>query len=250
MLNIAIPTYDRSDCFKTIKYLRSENVPDEWISIFFANEEEKEKYVSKMWENKYNLIVGVLGICNQRNFITNYYDEDEIIVSMDDDIEKIEHKNQVPFLEWVQECINYMKEKNLGLVSVAPSSNPYFFKMKNKSISFRTGNYLAVGVFQIYKNHKSLIMDIQCAEDYDRSIMYIQKYGENIRYQDVFLKTVYWGKGGLTSQRTKEWYLCWVEKLMEKYPNVFKTRMRLIPKISKTEKVPILYLPKKSFNFF
>ena len=85
---IAIPTYDRYDNFKTIDFLKRNNVSIDMIDIFVANEEQLQLYKNSIGEN-YNFIVGVLGICNQRNFITDYYDEGQIIVSMDDDIEDL-----------------------------------------------------------------------------------------------------------------------------------------------------------------
>lgn len=239
-MNIVIPTYDRSKNFKTIAYLKTAGVPDEYITIFLANEEEKQKYTSEIGENKYNWVVGVLGICNQRNFITDYFPEDTWIVSMDDDIANIVHKDNKPFLDWVQDCLDYCEENNLGLMTVSPSSNPFFFAQKNKTISFKKGKYLAVGVFHIYKNHKDIKMDIDCLEDYDRSLMYLKRYGENGRYLDIFLKTRYWGKGGLTTLRTKEYYISQVNKLLDKYPNDLKITMKLIPQMDKVNKVPIV----------
>jgi hypothetical protein len=247
-MNIVIPTYDRSDNFKTIKFLKDNDIPDEWVNIFLANEEEKQKYISKIGENKYNWVVGVLGICNQRNFITDYFNEDEIIISMDDDITDIVHKDNKPFKEWIKECLDYLEESKLGLLTVSPSSNPYFFKLKNKKNSFKKGNYLGVGVFHIYKNHKDLKMNINFVEDYERSMMYLYKYGHNIRYEDIFLKTVYWGKGGLRTLRTKESYIEQVNKLLEQYPEILKTKMKLIPQMDKTEKIPIIYISKKKLN--
>lgn len=241
-MKIAIPTYNRSDRFKTIEFLKQNNIPDEWITIFLANEEEKNKYLSIIGENGYKWVVGVKGICNQRNFITDYFEEDEYIISMDDDITDIIHKDNRPFKDWINDCLHYMKETNLGLLTVSPSSNPYFFKMKNKDVSFRMGKYLAVGVFHIYRNHKEIKMGIDFFEDYERSILYLEKEGKNIRYYDVLLKTVYWGKGGLTEARNKDKYIENVYEIMKKYPNYFKVNYKMISKLSKTEKMPNLSL--------
>ena len=43
-MKIVIPTYDRSDRFETLSFLKNNNVPIENIYIFLANEEEKGKY--------------------------------------------------------------------------------------------------------------------------------------------------------------------------------------------------------------
>lgn len=244
LYHIAIPTYDRSDRFKTIEFLKTNEIPNEWITIFVANEEEKQKYISVIG-TQYNIVVGELGICNQRNFITKFFDEGKYIVSMDDDIQNIKHKDDKPLKDWIDECVNYLIENDLGLLSVNPSSNEYFFQKQNKDISFKQGNYLAVGVFHIYKNQKDIVMDIDCLEDYDRSMLYLKQYGKNVRYMDVYLKTVYWGKGGLSTLRTKDYYLSQVSKLLIKYPDHLLVRMKLITQVDKKEKIPIVYISRK-----
>ena len=43
-MKIVIPTYNRSNKFETILFLKKNNVPIENIYIFLANEEEKKIY--------------------------------------------------------------------------------------------------------------------------------------------------------------------------------------------------------------
>jgi hypothetical protein len=244
MFKIAIPTYNRYDNFKTIDFLKNNNMPNECITIFVASEDQKEKYINSIGNN-YKFVVGVLGICNQRNFITDYYDENEIIISMDDDIINLKHKDDKPMIDWLNDCINYLIEFQLGLLTIGPSSNPFFFENKNKSISFKNGNYLGVGVFHIYRNHKNFKMTIDVVEDYDRSIMYLKHYGSNVRYYDVLLETKYWGKGGLETQRTKEYYLSNINKLIYKYPEYLTFNYKLIRQVDKYNKIPNLKLLKE-----
>ena len=78
---IAIPTYKRYN-IKTLSLLKEFNKTD--IYIFVANQDEYEKYYNEY--PNYNIIIGELCICNQRNFITNYFNEDTIVICMDDDI--------------------------------------------------------------------------------------------------------------------------------------------------------------------
>ena len=236
-MNIAIPTYNRPDNFKTIAFLKQNDIPTEWVTIFVANEEERKRYEAF---NEYKIVVGHLGICNQRNFITDYYDEGDIIVSMDDDIETIRHKDNLPLSVWLQVCIEHMKNSRIGLLTVSPSSNPYFFeqRIKTSTPSFKHGGYLAVGVFHIYVNHKAFKMDVDVVEDYDRSVMYIKHYGKSIRYFDVYLKTKYWAKGGLAQKRTKDYYLENVNKLLAKYPHHLSSNQKLIRHLDKIHPLP------------
>ena len=80
---IAIPTYMRY-AVKTLVYLERESVPLELITLFVADEIERDKYAVAY--PAYRIVVGVIGIGPQRNFITAYYPEGTYIVSMDDDI--------------------------------------------------------------------------------------------------------------------------------------------------------------------
>lgn len=239
-MKIVIPTYNRSDRFETLFFLEDNNIPIENIYIFLASEEEQIKYVQSFGD-KYNFIVGVIGIGKQRNFITNYFDEDEILVCMDDDIEDLIHKDSKPLLDWLNECVNYLIDNNLGLLSISPSVNAFWFneKINSKSYeSFKCGNYLAVGAFHIYRNHKDLLMELPFIEDYERSILYYKKYGSNVRYFDILIKTKYWSYGGLSEARTRETYITNINKLLYKYPEYISFNTKIIKNLSKYEKLP------------
>jgi hypothetical protein len=217
-MKIVIPTYERCDDFKTIHFLEKNNIPKEFIYIFVANEEQKEKYILSIG-NEYEIIVGVLGLVNQRNFITNYFSEGEIIISMDDDIEDLIHAENKPLIEWLEECCEYLKNSNNALLSINPSVNPFFFEQrKGADEPFKIGNYLCIGCFQIIKNDKSLMLSIDDFEDWERTLLFQNKYGANIRYNDVLVKTKYFCKnGGLATFRNKYTYLKNINKLIYKF---------------------------------
>lgn len=240
MFRIAIPTYDRCDNFKTIKFLEDNNVSPDLIDIFVANENERDKYILKNG-TKYNFIVGELGIMNQRNFITDYYPENQIIVSMDDDIENLIHKSGKSFSEWLPECIDYINNNDIGLLGIPPSSNKFFFDQNTSDVSFKQGNYLCVGVFHIFKNIKSIKLNIDFVEDYQKSIEYIKIFGKNARYMDIFLKTKYWNKkGGLASQRNKDTYNNMIYKFIYNYSKYISFNYKIIKELDKYNELPNL----------
>ena len=89
---IAIPTYNRSDVLerKTLTTLLKGGIEPKQIYIFVANQKEKKIYEESIPRDKYNqMIVGKLGITNQRKFIKNYFNEGDQVVSIDDDVEGI-----------------------------------------------------------------------------------------------------------------------------------------------------------------
>lgn len=195
-MKIAILSYQRYNV-KTIALLG--DLP---YTLFVANQEEYDLYP---YPNK---VIGELGIVQQRNFITNYFDEGEIIVSLDDDITEF-----IGPLNWIQECVDYLEKSKLQLMCFPPTSNPYFCNGKK----FSEGRYLAVGSCHIYKNDKQLL-SIPFVEDYERSLLSIQKYGAVIRCGNVCIKTKMFAKGGLSEERTRDSYLQSVYKLLHKFP--------------------------------
>ena len=222
---IAIPTYKRSSNVKTLEYLKKENVPPESITMFVVDS-EFDLY-SKSYP-EYNIVVGELGIANQRNFITRFYDEGTYVISMDDDIHDLISTQNLSFLEWVSKCIEYMKSNKIGLLGISPVSNLRWIQERNDD--FKCGRYLCVGVFQIYQVRKECILRHNYIEDYERSIFYLKQDGAVGRYNGVCLKTKFWGNGGcMASGRTVEEYCSQVHQLVATYPEEIYIAMKQTP---------------------
>jgi hypothetical protein len=228
-MKFVIPTYDRYNRFETLYFLKNNNISLEDIFIFVADENEKMKYINS-FGNDYNFIVGVLGLVNQRNFIINYFDEGEILVCIDDDIEDLIHKDNKPFIDWIDECIEYLRNSSCGLLSINPSVNPFFFEQRKNGDAFKEGNYSAIGAFHILKNDKELLLSIDDMEDWERSLLYFKKYGSNIRYNDILIKTKYFHKkGGLSSFRNKYTYLNNINKLIYNFSEYVSFTYKSLP---------------------
>lgn len=89
---IAIPSYNRSDTIqtKTLLVLQQNNINPLHINIFVANKEQYDIYKAAIPQYLYGkIIIGLLGLKNQRNYINDYYQEGTHIVEMDDDISSI-----------------------------------------------------------------------------------------------------------------------------------------------------------------
>ena len=90
-MKIAIPSHNRCKMFKekTYSLLMKHNFKVEDIYVFVSPECYAEYYVE--FHNIINLVEGKNGILNQRNYIIDYFDEGEMVVEMDDDIDDIVH---------------------------------------------------------------------------------------------------------------------------------------------------------------
>ena len=240
---IAIPTYKRY-CIKTLEYLKREQVPAELITIFVADQLEYDSYYAR-WGTEYKIVIGVLGIGPQRNFITSYYPLETYVVSMDDDILKLHHMQGVGFNVWIQECLQWMQTNNIGLLGLNPTSNVYW-RAISKAPTFQSGRYLCVGVFHIYRIYPFIEpLTFNFIEDYERSIKYLHEYGAVGRYNGVVLKHTGWTNGGLKEARTKDAYCEAVNLFASQYSEDVYITMKYIPSLSKLEMLPNIRIRKK-----
>lgn len=233
---IAIPTYKRYE-LKTIEYIKRESIPAELVTIFVADMTEYDLYYAR-WGSEYKIVVGVLGICGQRNFITSYYPVGTYVVSMDDDVRDLHHMKGYGFNTWIQECLNWMDGCHIELLGVNPTTNVYW-RTLSKAPEFQSGRYFAVGVFHIYRiNIMIEPLAFGIVEDYERSIKYLHKDGAVGRYNGVVLKHTNWAAGGLKDYRTRDTYCNVVNEFVNTYPNDVYLTYKKIPALSKTDLLP------------
>ena len=185
---IAIPTFRRANLISalTLKFLREAGYPPYLIKLFVASEEEAEEYRNLVPRLLYyDIVVGVPGLKEQRNFISNYFAEDEIIVQMDDDIKGIK---TVPFMSFIDLVLKGVKavEDAVGLWGIMPNDDGR--KMKEE-----TTIHLAhiIGCFFICRNHREVVIGTTEKEDFERTILYFQLYGAVGRYKGAGVCTAY-----------------------------------------------------------
>lgn len=183
------------------------------ITLFVASEEEKIAYERATPENLYGqIVIGKVGLMEQRNFIRDFYGEGQILCQMDDDVRAIKSMGE-NFQEIIERGIREL-ERECGLFGVLPNDDARRFK---NDTTYHLTHIL--GSFFILRNHK----DIECSytekEDYERSILYFRRYGRVARYRGAGVLTTYdKGSGGLIADdrqlRMKEG----AERLARMYP--------------------------------
>ena len=213
---IAIPSYKRSDVIgdKTLKFLHTSGYPASRIHIFVADDEEYKKYQDALDEDLYGeIIMGVKGLKDQRNFITSFYKEDEIIIQMDDDVKGI--RCDLPFLTLVDLGLASLEYRNAGLWGVMPNDDARRFKDA-------TTKHLThiLGSFFMMRNHKNIEMTYTEKEDMERSILYFRRYGQVLRYQNAGVCTTYGkGQGGLQMPGRDERIKSEILRFQTEYPD-------------------------------
>ena len=246
---VAIPSYKRAETLrdKTLRVLTEYNIDPRVIDIFVASEEEKKHYLSVVDTKLFGrIIVGEVGIKNQRNFMALFYPEGQKIFYIDDDISEIQEclgatkaeqklyrlTNLIDLINEGFELLEKHKYSNWG---VYPVQNPFFMKTRETSQFTTTKLCYIIGFMTgVINSHEAEVRTVDDKEDFERSIKYYLKDGGLIRFNNITCKTkCYKEKGGMQIERTKERIHESAVKIVNDYPELAK--LNLSKKSKKTE---------------
>ena len=226
MYKIVIPSYKREKIIKqkTLTLLDKHNINKKDIYIF-VEESEIENYKNELLSdsNQYNIVAGAKGIGKQRTAISNYFEDNQVIVSLDDDVEEI-LDNGLPLANlhyFIKDTINFLHAHHLTLAGIYPVNNNYFTKN-----TITIDNRFLIGQFKIFINKKHLEnRSYELLEDYENTLKHAIWSGGVMRYNYITLKANYnSGKGGLKEYRTLERKLDEVKRFSLEYKNYCGTK--------------------------
>ena len=217
-----IPSYGRANLIRnlTLRFLLQSGYPKSKIFIMVASEEEKQEYLKTCGD--YCIVVGVKGLEQQRKFISDFAEEGEYIVQMDDDVSGIKMLDNSKDFQWlVRYGVDSLVRQGAGLFGVLPNDDARRF-------SDKTTSHLThiLGSFFICKNKRELAILHSHKEDYERSILYFLADGKVLRYRGGGVSTLYNKKipGGLTSPNRNAEMEKGVDYLVKTYPTLVKRK--------------------------
>ena len=207
---IAIPSYRRSKKLRsqTLDYLASECIDPQRITIFVADEDERKEYEKVLLPDSYGrLVVGHLGLAEQRNFIHSWYPIGTKILFIDDDIKNLKWISSCPLDIFVQQMFRLAEQEGVNLWSIQPASTLLFCKDR-----IRIGKMFCVGCFYGQVNTEDAqIPCLSACEDKYRSLYRYKTDGKTMRYDGCCPNTTYFSKGGLSEYRKTRQHLDTVE---------------------------------------
>lgn len=210
MYRIAIPSYNRSVELgkRTLKMLDNYGFDKDIIDIFVNTDDDFNKY-TELYPD-YNIIKGVKGLKEIREFIFNYYADGEHILCIDDDIDDILMKNpkeweassyydeKINLKQEIDFAFNELEEHNCGLWGVYPVKNHFFMK-NNVSYDLK---FCSGGFFGVRIDKDCLKLNVSQFDDYERCIRYFKKYGKIIRLNYLTMDTkIGVNKGGMNDDK-------------------------------------------------
>jgi len=240
---VAIPSYQRAETLrdKSLRILQEQQINPDCIYIFVANEEQKAEYEAVLPKYYREIVVGVVGLNNIRNFITDYFDEGTKMFCMDDDISNILELTQEGQTSRVQEGIpqyqghfwdkpllhklihkgfDECKRKGAKLWGIYPACNLFPMKLRT-TYDLR----FIIGSFYGCINSK-LKVETDDKDDYERTILYYKQDNCVIRFWNISVKSNYYNeKGGAQVTRTKERVAEGALFVSKKYPEYCSINM-------------------------
>ena len=222
-----IPTLKRSTIIKnrTLALLKRHGIKPENIYLFCVGEEgDISNYRLALHGEGYNIIQGKKGIGPQRNFMSEYFEEGEALVSLDDDVEEI--------YEWinpqkitpvknltnlVNKMFKIMDKENATCCGVYPVRNAFYMKE-----GYSTNLKFCIGQFRCFYNIKDIETSRKYTllEDYEISLKHFLTAGKIIRFNEICLKANYASLGGGLSSVADRRYIV-KQKEVEQFHNDF-----------------------------
>lgn len=196
---IAIPSYQRPKKLRdqTLAFLAREEFCPDKIFVFVASQEEKNSYQEVLTPGTFReIIVGVPGLSQQRNFITKFFPNKTRVLTIDDDIKRIKFLKPRPVKDLVVEMFQLCDKEKASLWSIYPVNNLFFCKDR-----VLVGKLFCVHCFCGYINDHSIEVIASCVDDKYRSLVSYLKDGKVLRYDGACPDTTYNAAGGLTEHR-------------------------------------------------
>lgn len=221
---IAIPSLSRADILvdRTLKLILKYGIEPSNIYVFIIPS-EYEEYRKAISDPNINLITGLKGISEQRGFISEFFDEGEFILTLDDDIRKIselDNNTLTPLfsLTSINERVYDLIEGG-GTCGIYPCNNPFFMKCYiSKNLKF------VIGCMRWFINNRNIetSREYKLLEDYEVSLKYFVDYGKIFRLNHICVLHDYNGKlaGGLASVVDRSYQA--KKKEVEKFYNKYK----------------------------
>ena len=152
IIKYVIPTYKRYNILKncTLAMLEHYKIPKKQIYIFVADANELAEYKAVITDTGYNWVIGILGLKEQRNFITNYFKEGVPLLNIDDDIKSLfqldaSNKTLTPLnslIELVNKGFKDCIEHKAYLWGICQVLNGYFMRDSTTfNFSFIVGHF-------------------------------------------------------------------------------------------------------------
>ena len=260
---VCIPSYKRAQMCndKTLTMLHYNHISASTIYVYVANQSQYEEYKLILNPKYYNkIIIGVVGLVNQRQFISEEWPEGQYIVELDDDINRVdlslspEYKNKSLHV-FFNSAFSKCKEEKAYIWGIYPVFNPFFRKGREDMSTCL--NYI-IGAFYGFINRPKLkLIEVSPTnkfngnkEDVLRSILYFKEDGIVLRFNKIGFVTKYYNNvGGLGTFNARIKPMSdaskWLHKKYPKYGTIGTKKTGMVE--FNLRKIPSKYMNEEKY---
>ena len=193
-----IPSYQRPDICQelTLKFLKRHGIDDADIYLVLR---EDDPYLNDYMDRASLmniLITDVKGIGKTHNYITEYFDENDFVVEVDDDLQDLMDNERKPiesFKTIVEDMKSLMTDEGISYGGTYQVVNPKFMSAcKNYTTDLR---YL-LGCLRFRFIRKHIILQTNYAEDFENCLQHFVADGKILKNNYIAPKTKNYQKGG------------------------------------------------------
>jgi hypothetical protein len=219
---VAICSHNRAEAIKqkTLKMLDGFFFPHRRIYIFCsANEMSAYKEALREEFAGVNLVIGALGLSAQRRAVSEYFEEGQNILCLDDDVEKLMRLDgNETFENLIGRGFSSCLKNGAHLWGFYPCANKLWLKP-----SVTVGLSFIYGCSYGLINCKDVQTTLALKEDYERSMKFFRRDGVVVRLNDVAPCQKYKkNAGGLSDIRTKAAEEAECTRLISEFPDLCK----------------------------
>jgi hypothetical protein len=179
-----------------------------------------------LYKNKYkgiNIIKAPSGVANVDNFITNFFEEGQKIIYMNDDVStilelqdgKLNEIKKERLLSIIKVMFSKMEKNKITYGGFYPVPNNMFMEGKKTTYNL----CLIMDPFSLVINNKRVNITVSDKSDFEKSIQHYIFQGALMRYNHIALKVEYYGKKGGFQGRDSSTELNTAKLMMAKYPD-------------------------------
>jgi hypothetical protein len=219
---VCVPSYKRPTILlkKTLKTLRQGGVPADRITVYVADEAEKDTYTAA--GVSVPLVVGRPGLAAQRQFIQEQWPVGQRIIFIDDDISQVkrlagsrlEKVTDLPAL--FETAFAEMDKAGSSIWGVYPAASALYMSDTVQT----TLCYLIGALYGIRNSRGPTLRYGDNQEDKERTLRYWQRDGVICRFNNITILTRYYGPGGMESPTRKAETQTGTQQLVDEFPGL------------------------------
>ena len=183
MVKYVVPSFQRPVIFRdqTYSFLKKHNISDSDIHLFLRSD---DPYINDYMDRATGInfhITDVRGVGRTHNYITEYFDEGDFIVEIDDDLKELVDNERKPvkdFKSVVEGMLSRMVDEEISYGGTYQVANNKFM---SGNPQYTTDLRYMLGCLRFRRIRKDIVLETNYAEDFENCIKHFIRDGKILK---------------------------------------------------------------------